>query len=134
VAAVKDGDVADEHVAAKLEGDGLVAEVLRPVVRARIGSRHAGFAEIIEGFPFQLENDYHHYVIFCESPEIIDELMSFHKNLDTKFEDIAAGKMVIYWQVLKGNTTDSVFAKLLAKSKYKTSTTTRNINTLKKIV
>jgi uncharacterized protein (DUF1697 family) len=41
---------------------------------------------------------------------------------------------VIYWNVLIGNSTKTKFAKLLTKSKYKHAITTRNINTLDKMI
>jgi uncharacterized protein (DUF1697 family) len=49
-------------------------------------------------------------------------------------EKIAVGNTVLYWKVAKGESTDTVFSKILAKAKYKSTTTVRNINTLEKML
>jgi uncharacterized protein (DUF1697 family) len=44
------------------------------------------------------------------------------------------GDGVIYWDCPKGHSTDTPFAKLAAKPKYKSTTTTRNLRTLRKLL
>ncbi len=50
-------------------------------------------------------------------------------------EKIARGpEGVIYWQVAKNATLDSTIGKTMGKKKYKSSTTTRNLRTLVKVL
>ena len=41
---------------------------------------------------------------------------------------------MIYWQVPKGSTLDSTIGKTMGKQRYKSSTTTRNLRTLAKVL
>jgi hypothetical protein len=41
---------------------------------------------------------------------------------------------VVYWNPVKGSSTDTAFAKILAKARYKSTTTNRNLRTLAKLV
>lgn len=85
---------------------------------------------IIEAFPWQATEGVHSYVVFGSQPLILDELLELSSTTDT----VAAGEDVIYWQVAKGATTTSPFGALLAKPRYKPSTTVRNIATLRKML
>jgi uncharacterized protein (DUF1697 family) len=49
-------------------------------------------------------------------------------------EKIARGEGVVYWQVPKGSTLDSTIGKTMGKQRYKSSTTTRNLRTLDKVL
>ena len=49
-------------------------------------------------------------------------------------ERAAAGGDVLYWEVPKGSTLESKLSKHLAKAKYKPLTTTRNLNTMHKVL
>ncbi|MCL2858815.1 MAG: hypothetical protein FWF42_03895, partial [Streptococcaceae bacterium] len=49
-------------------------------------------------------------------------------------EQVAIVEDLFYWQVEKGKTLDTPFSKILGKKKYKEEFTSRNINTLEKIV
>lgn len=91
-------------------------------------------SKIVAGWPFKIEESKHRYAILCETQAVIDELMGCQKELDASIEQIAAGPSVVYWSVPKGSTLKSEFAKIIAKPKYKSSTTNRNINTLEKMV
>lgn len=90
--------------------------------------------QIIDGYPIIGDESTHRYALLCKDPVIIKELVSQNKSLDPGVEKIAAGKLALYWQVKKGMTTDSAFGKLSAKPKYKSLTTTRNLNTLEKML
>lgn len=90
--------------------------------------------EIIDEYPFSLQNTLlQQYVVFCAEEQHKEELL-LASSLDPAVEKILPGKGVIYWTVTKGMTTQSIFGKLISKAKYKDTTTTRNINTLQKIV
>jgi uncharacterized protein (DUF1697 family) len=87
---------------------------------------------IDEAFPFERERDgYQSYVTFVTDAEILDELAGLTAGPKEK---ISRGKGVIYWQVPKGSTLDSTIGKTMGKPRYKSSTTTRNLRTLSKVL
>lgn len=88
-------------------------------------------SEIVAKYPFEKDENSHSYVIFVESQSIFEELTAISSDMDEK---IAAGNTVLYWKVTKGESTDTVFSKILAKTKYKSTTTVRNVNTLVKML
>ena len=88
-------------------------------------------AEIVNKYPHEREENHHAYVIFVNDEVIFEELKSIVVNSD---EPITSGNQVIYWKVMKGESLETPFAKILAKAKYKKNTTVRNINTLEKMI
>jgi uncharacterized protein (DUF1697 family) len=74
----------------------------------------------------------HLYVMFIEKPEVADMLKLASKDLPTTEIQFADG--VMFWKVTKGDTLSTPFSKEMAKAKYKSSTTMRNINTVRKLV
>lgn len=88
-------------------------------------------SEIVAKYPFEKDENHHAYVIFVEGEAIFEELKTISQDVD---EEITVGNQVFYWKVTKGESTDTVFSKILAKVKYKSSTTVRNINTLEKML
>jgi uncharacterized protein (DUF1697 family) len=90
--------------------------------------------QIIGASPFDGSNpEMHSYVVFVEDG-LEKQLVVEATDLDNSRECIEAGDGVIYWQVPKGNTLRSDFARFLTKARYKNFHTNRNINTLRKIV
>lgn len=91
--------------------------------------------EIIAAFPWEPEIEgVHSYVMFCSDPEVLAELAALGDALDAETERIAAGDGVLYWQVPKSQTLGSPIGKTTGKKRYKSSTTTRNLRTLHKLV
>jgi uncharacterized protein (DUF1697 family) len=88
-------------------------------------------ADIVKNCPFQSNESHHAYVLFIENEVVFEELKSIAQNL---IETAEYGNRVIYSKVKKGESTDTPFAKILAKTKYKSTTTTRNLNTLEKMI
>ncbi|CDO90128.1 pyridoxamine 5-phosphate oxidase [Mycobacterium triplex] len=93
---------------------------------------------VIEAYPYQPEVDgYHSYVTFVASPDggsaVLDELAGLAEGAGPD-EKISRGDGVIYWQVPKGGTLDSTIGKTMGKPRYKSSTTTRNMRTLAKLM
>ncbi len=87
---------------------------------------------ISEAYPFEREVDgYQSYVTFVTDAEVLDVLAALPAGSDEK---IAPGVGVIYWQVPKGSTLDSTIGKTMGKPRYKSSTTTRNLRTLAKVL
>ena len=89
---------------------------------------------IISKYPMQREEGQHAYVIFIENEITFEELKKVVEESGEEKNKINIGDKVIYWKVKKGQSFDTPFAKLLAKKKYKSTTTVRNLNTLEKMV
>lgn len=92
----------------------------------------AELGHVVQAYPFA-ENDVskHDYIIFVDGAAA--ELLAQCPPLDPAEERVSAGQGVIYWQVTKGKTLDSTFAKWFAKATRGSVTTARNRNTLLKI-
>ncbi|MCX2930662.1 DUF1697 domain-containing protein [Mycobacterium sp. CVI_P3] len=89
---------------------------------------------VAAGYPFEPEVDGHHsYVTFVSDAKVLDELASLAGEAGPE-EKIARGDGVLYWQVPKASTLDSTIGKTMGKKRYKSSTTTRNLRTLAKLV
>ncbi len=89
-------------------------------------------SEIVAANPFAgAPKDYHQYVIFMENELEAPLIAEAGKLLE---EQVKLGQGVVYWEVQKGMSLKSKFAKLLTKTKYKEFNTVRNINTLQKIL
>lgn len=88
-------------------------------------------AQIISQYPHQRDESHHAYVIFIDNDLIFEELKIISEKVE---EPIEYGNRVIYWKVVKGESLETPFSKILAKAKYKKNTTVRNINTLEKMI
>ncbi len=89
---------------------------------------------IVDAYPFEREVDgYQSYVTFVADAAVLDELAALGKSAGAD-EKIARGAGVVYWQVPKGSTLDSTIGKTMGKARYKSSTTTRNLRTLAKVL
>jgi uncharacterized protein (DUF1697 family) len=89
---------------------------------------------IADGFPFEAEVEgQHSYVTFVSDPDVLDELAALGAEAGPQ-EKIARGDGVLYWQVPKSATLESTIGKTMGKKRYKSSTTTRNLRTLVKVL
>jgi len=89
----------------------------------------------VDGFPFDADDaNRQPWVIFASDRAVADELAAFADHADPEVDPIAGGDGVVYWNPVKGTTVDTPFAKLLAKARFKPSTTNRNLRTLRKIL
>lgn len=88
-------------------------------------------SNIIDNYPHERGENHHAYVIFIDNEIIFEDLKNIAENTD---EPIKTGNQVIYWKVVKGESLDTPFSKIIAKAKYKKNTTVRNINTLEKMI
>ena len=87
----------------------------------------------IDGFPFdETDAARQPWVIFCVDEATRDELAS--SVVDPVLDPVASGPGVVYWNPPKGSSTDTPFAKVLARAAYRTRTTNRNLRTLLKIL
>lgn len=89
---------------------------------------------IVDAYPFEREVEGHQsYVTFVADGAVLDELAALSGNAGPD-EKISRGDGVVYWQVPKGGTLDSTIGKTMGKPRYKSSTTTRNLRTLLKVL
>lgn len=88
----------------------------------------------IVAFPFDdTAADRQPWVVFCVDDATRDELTDAAASLDSAVDPVRAGPGVVYWNPAKGSTTDTPFAKLLARAAFKPRTTNRNLRTLRKL-
>ena len=88
---------------------------------------------VIDGFPFHERDDRQPYVVLGSDPAVLDEIARAAGELEADDERIERGDGVVYWDCPKGRTLDTPFAKLIAKARYKATTTNRNLRTLRKL-
>ena len=94
----------------------------------------AKLKRVVDASPFgSVDPATHSYVVFFEKG-LEKQLVEEASGLDPDTEHIEMGDGVIYWNVLRGSTLQSGFAQYLTKARYKSFHTSRNINTLRKIV
>ncbi|MGA9213178.1 DUF1697 domain-containing protein [Kaistella sp.] len=90
--------------------------------------------QIFENNPFAKSEDLHIYV-FIGIENIEKTLFQEFENSDkTENEKAEIVGNTFYWQVPKGKTLDSSFGKILGKKSLKEKMTSRNLNTIEKIV
>lgn len=88
----------------------------------------------IDAFPFDAADATRQpWVLFCVDEATRDELTDAAASVASELDPVASGENVVYWNPPKGRTTDTPFAKVLAKARYKAATTNRNLRTLVKI-
>ena len=89
---------------------------------------------VVDAYPFERDVDgYQSYITFVTDAAVLDELAALGESAGRQ-EKISRGKGVVYWQVPKGTTLDSTIGKTMGKPRYKSSTTTRNLRTLAKVL
>jgi uncharacterized protein (DUF1697 family) len=89
---------------------------------------------VYDAYPFEREVDgYQSYVTFVTDEAVLKELAALATQSGPD-EEISPGDGVVYWQVPKGSTMHSTIGKTMGKPRYKSSTTTRNLRTLAKVL
>jgi uncharacterized protein (DUF1697 family) len=90
--------------------------------------------EISEAYPFEREVEGHHsYVTFVSDADVLAELVDLAADPGPQ-EKIAAGDGVVYWQVPRSTSLTSTMGATMGKKRYKSSTTTRNLRTIDKVL
>ncbi|MGJ9403930.1 DUF1697 domain-containing protein [Arthrobacter sp. KK5.5] len=93
-------------------------------------------AEIVDGYPFTAPDDgvaRHAYAILTTSAETVREAVAAcpEPSPEERFKGVGD---VLYWEVPRGNTLDSKLARQLGRVRYKPLATTRNLNTMRKVL
>lgn len=89
---------------------------------------------MLQNDPFPVAEHCHNYVFI--GSQKIEELLSdaFQKAIKADNEKGKTVNSIFYWQIQKGQTLGSEFSKILGKKSLKDQLTSRNINTLEKII
>ncbi|HEY8317676.1 MAG TPA: DUF1697 domain-containing protein [Amnibacterium sp.] len=88
----------------------------------------------VEEYPFPRASDRHAYVVFAERTEALAELLESAGPLDPAVERVQPGEGVLYWDAPKGETLTTAFGKRFGARQRSGAVTTRNLNTLEKIL
>nr|WP_100350970.1 DUF1697 domain-containing protein [Luteimicrobium subarcticum] len=93
-------------------------------------------ATVVDDFPFAGRDGWHDYVTFVSEDAVLAELSDAVADLglDDATAPLSVGEGVVRWQVEKGGTLDAPFSKLSSKARYRATTTTRNLQTLRKLL
>jgi len=89
---------------------------------------------ILTNVPFKADQKLHIYVFICETDFEKTLMKEFRSIKPAKNEDAKINSGTFYWQCEKGATLDSGFSKILGRKDMKDKFTSRNINTIEKIV
>ena len=73
-------------------------------------------------------------MLFGSDQAVLDEIAAAAAELESADEKVVPGDGVVYWECPRGSSTDTPFAKLVAKAKYRSTTTNRNLRTLRKLI
>ena len=90
--------------------------------------------QILVTSPFEKAENFHIYSFICENSNENILLEEFKKGNQQKGEEAKIINQNFYWKIVKGNTLESEFGKVLGKKEFKDIFTSRNINTIEKIV
>lgn len=86
-----------------------------------------------DGYPFERGRDgWHDYALFVSDAGVQQTILDLP--LDPELEQAAGGDGVVYWTVPKGDTLDSELGKAIGKTSYRPYVTSRNLNTLEKLL
>ncbi|TFC04309.1 DUF1697 domain-containing protein [Cryobacterium adonitolivorans] len=91
-------------------------------------------AAAVDAYPFDDRDGWHSYILFASQPAVLDELVQAAPKLDPLDENVQPGESLLYWQVRREVGIKSPFSTLSAKARFKSSTTNRNLRTLRKIL
>ncbi|MCK9916425.1 MULTISPECIES: DUF1697 domain-containing protein [Microbacterium] len=120
------------------------AAALRARLEAALGRRYdydahlllvarEAVEEAIGGFPFAADDTARQpWVIFCDTAQTAASLIDEPR--DDDLDPVARDGAVVYWNPPKGRSTDTPFAKAVARRTWRERTTTRNLRTLVKIL
>lgn len=114
-------------------------ERLETALRARFGYEawvhvleQDRLRELAAAYPFERTADRHAYLVFVLDPALLDQLAAVE--VDPAIEQTRAGDGVLYWSTPKGSTLDSAFGKAQGSGRHKPALTTRNLNTVEKLI
>lgn len=90
--------------------------------------------KMLQAIPFDKEEDHHHYIFICEDGFEKILLSEYEKIKPIENERAAISQGYFFWECPKGKTLDSGFTKILGRKAMKEKFTSRNVNTLVKVL
>lgn len=128
------GDAEDDaRGALKRRIEGSLAEAFGYEAWIVLTHQHA-LADVIEAYPWPEAEQVQPYVMFSSEQTSLDALLAFWAEAGAQPDRVAPGDGVLYWEVPKGSSTDTAFAKESSKARFKPHVTTRNLRTLRKLL
>lgn len=116
---------------------------IEAVLRARFGyqawviiTTPGRLASIVASYPFPALDDgiqRHDYVVLAATGDAVREVLAACPE-PSPGERAAAGDGVLYWQVPRGDSLGTAIARELGRSRHQAVLTTRNMNTLRKVL
>lgn len=97
---------------------------------------HQELSDLVGAYPFTAVDDgirRQDYVVLAASREVVQAVLAAVPD-PSPGELVAAGQKVLYWQVPRGESLKTRIAKELARTRNKDQVTTRNMNTLRKVL
>ncbi len=92
---------------------------------------HDELAAIVKGYPFDHDADHHRYAVLCDSAATAKELAAATVG---DLERVSAHGRTVYWRCPKGSTLDTPYSKFSSAKRFREVTTTRNLNTVEKML
>lgn len=94
----------------------------------------SSLASVIDAYPWPETEQLQPYVMFSSDQASLDALLAFADASTDQPDRVEAGNGVLYWEVPKGSSVDTAFAKESSKARFKPHVTTRNVRTLRKLL
>ncbi len=95
----------------------------------------AELAAVVAAYPFDdTDAGRQPYVVFCVDEATQRDLVAAAADLDASVDPVLPGGGVVYWNPPTGQSTQTPFAKTLARGTYRPRTTARNLRTLRTIL
>lgn len=88
------------------------------------------------GYPFESLDQHHDYLVFSDDPDVAGRVLTGMEDaIDPGgTECVAPGPGCVYWRVPRGSTLASAAGKVLDQRENRSHLTTRNLNTVRKIL
>ncbi|KQQ52002.1 DUF1697 domain-containing protein [Plantibacter sp. Leaf314] len=97
-------------------------------------SHQRALADVVGAYPWAETEQVQPYVMFSSEQASLDALLAFAETAGDQPDRVSSGDGVLYWEVPKGSSTDTAFAKESSKARFKPHVTTRNLRTLRKLL
>lgn len=94
----------------------------------------SALSTVVADYPWTEHAELQPYVMFSSQQSSLDALLAFAESTSDQPDRVAAGDGVLYWEVAKGSSVDTAFAKESSKARFKPHVTTRNLRTLRKLL
>lgn len=88
------------------------------------------------GYPFESLDEHHDYLVFSDDPAVAERIVTGMENAfgPGGTECVAPGPGCVYWRVPRGATLASAAGKVLDQRENRSHLTTRNLNTVRRIL